>query len=88
MKIKLPYNANIGCPMLSKMNSINSTYNLKMKLLTNNKIREVWGEQVLARKYYVQELKNGGTKIHIAKNTRSEEKIVTPRTFKFQDWES
>ena len=46
------YNVIIGRPILNKWKSATSTYCLKVKFPTDNRVGEVRGDQVLARECY------------------------------------
>ena len=46
------YNVIIGRPMLNRWKAATSTYCLKVKFSTNNKVDEVKGDQILARECY------------------------------------
>ncbi|XP_035538468.1 uncharacterized protein LOC118343795 [Juglans regia] len=60
--VKAPssYNAILGRPTLNDLKIVTPIYHLKMKFQTETGIDEVRGEQLLARKCYVQELKAEG----------------------------
>ena len=47
------YNAIIGRPILNSWKAITSTYHLMIKFPTDYGIRELWGDQVAARKCYI-----------------------------------
>lgn len=59
------HNANLGRPILNDLKMVTSTYHLKMKFPTQTRIGKVRGEQILARKCYVQELKAKAPAIYL-----------------------
>lgn len=54
----------LGSPVLNKLRDVRSTCHLKMKFPTTIGVGEVRGEQVLAKEYYMQELKPTKMGIH------------------------
>lgn len=75
------YNVFVDYPTLRKMRAITSTYYLKMKFLIDVTIGEVHGEQVLAREYYMQKLKNEGMDVKTI-DEREVEEAITPHVQK------
>ncbi|KAK3010068.1 hypothetical protein RJ639_012640 [Escallonia herrerae] len=53
VKVPLAYNAILGRPALNQLQAVVSTYHLKMKFPTEHGIREVKGDQTIARQCYV-----------------------------------
>ena len=47
------YNAILGHPTLNSWKAVTSTYHLMIKFLIEYGVREVCGDQVAARKYYI-----------------------------------
>lgn len=71
------YNVIIGRPTLNKVRAVTSTYHLKMKFSTNNRVGEVKGNQVVARKCYNVTLKDPARKetLEVQMGTRDEKKL-------------
>ncbi|KAF5460007.1 hypothetical protein F2P56_019908 [Juglans regia] len=62
------YNDILGHPTLNNLKVVTYTYHLKMKFPTETGIGKSQGEQILARKCYVQELRAGAPNVCVAEN--------------------
>lgn len=55
------YNAILGRTALNAFQAIVSTYHMMMKFSAGTEIEQVWGDQYLSRRCYVQMVKQGKT---------------------------
>ncbi|KAK3003655.1 hypothetical protein RJ639_018697 [Escallonia herrerae] len=69
------YNAILGQTTLNQLRAVVSTYHMKMKFLTKNGVREVKGDQVVAREYYMVSCRNKDNETLMIENLRDEAKV-------------
>lgn len=70
VKVHLSYKAIIRQPTLNSLHVVTSINHLKMKFPMEVGNREVRGEHVLDREYYVQELKDEGNDVCVAETSQ------------------
>ncbi|KAK2997729.1 hypothetical protein RJ639_025983 [Escallonia herrerae] len=77
MVVKVPsaYNAILGLPALNQLQAVVSTYHLKMKFPTKNRIKEVKGDQTTARQCYVTSCRSKNKEALIIEDPREDTKM-------------
>ncbi|KAK3001122.1 hypothetical protein RJ639_022192 [Escallonia herrerae] len=75
VKVPSAYNAILGRPALNQLQAVVSTYHLKMKFPTENRIREVKGDQTTARQCYVTSCRSKNKEALIIEDLREDTKM-------------
>ncbi|KAK3016860.1 hypothetical protein RJ639_005981 [Escallonia herrerae] len=75
VRVPSAYNAILGRTALNQLRAVVSTYHMKMKFPTENGVREVKGDQVVARQCYMASCRNRANETLMIEDLRDETKV-------------
>ncbi|KAK3027560.1 hypothetical protein RJ639_042329 [Escallonia herrerae] len=75
VRVPSAYNAILGRTALNQLRAVVSTYDMKMKFPTENGVREVKGDQAVARQCYMASCRNKANETLMIEDLRDETKV-------------